>query len=170
MTLKSLVPGVALAAALVVSTAAQAGMIGPVSVFGPSASSALGDTLSVGDVGVFVGNIEGEDVAFHHSFTFDADDGIANAAAVSVEIPELVGIDELQIRLNDGSWGTLVTESFATAGTNSLEVKGITSGAFGGNYKADLALSEVPLPGAALLFGSAVAGLGYIRRRRAATA
>ena len=166
MTLKSLVPGVALAAALAFSTAAQAGIIGPASVFGPSASSHLGDTLNVGDIGVFVGSVSGNETEFHHSFTFDADAGTAHAAAVSVEIPELVGIDNLQIRLNDGNWGTLVTESFATAGSNTLEVKGITSGAFGGNYKADLALSEVPIPGAALLFGSALAGLGYVRRRR----
>lgn len=171
MTFKSLVAALALtAAATLAAPAAQAGIVGPATVFGPSASSHLGGTIGVGDIGVFVGSISGQHVDFHHTFTFDADAGTAYAAAVSVEIPDIVGIDGLMVRLNDGDWGSLVTESFASAGSNTLEIKGVTAGLFGGNYKADLALSEVPLPGAVMLFGSALAGLGYMRRRRQAAA
>jgi hypothetical protein len=171
MTLKSLIAGAALAVAAVVAVApqAEAAFVGPVVVSGPSASSSFGSPLNVGDVGFVVGSIQGDNVDFTHTFTFETlSDSLAHAAAVSIDIPSLIGIENLGVSLNGSAVDMGVLTAKLMAGMHEVVVTGTTNGLFGGNYKADIALSEVPIPGAALLFGSAVAGIGYMRRRRAA--
>ena len=49
----------------------------------------------------------------------------------------------------------------------TLRITGRTNGRLGGNYKVDLAVT--PVPGALLLLGPALAGLGYVGIRRRQT-
>ncbi len=53
------------------------------------------------------------------------------------------------------------------AGNYALEYMGVTgSGPTNGNYRMTLTVAETPLPPALLLFGSALAGLGFLRRNK----
>ncbi len=156
-------------AALLSTTDAEAGFVGPVSVSGPTASSGLPAVLGEGDVGVMVGNVMGAETSFHHRFSFTTDDAAtATAGARSNELSMVLGIDDLVVSFDGATWAPLVSKTTTAHVANTLHVKGTTSGALGGNYIADLAITETPVPGAALLFGSALAGMAYLRRRRAA--
>jgi hypothetical protein len=50
-------------------------------------------------------------------------------------------------------------------GTYVLQLRGIVSGSLSGSYGGALNLTAIPVPAAAWLFGSALAGLGWLRRR-----
>jgi hypothetical protein len=74
------------------------------------------------------------------------------------------------------SWSSTVTAANVTytvlnytgplaPGSYVLEIRGDAVGANGGSYSGVLNLQAVPVPAAAWLFGSAVAGLGWLRRR-----
>ncbi|MEM1152958.1 MAG: VPLPA-CTERM sorting domain-containing protein [Pseudomonadota bacterium] len=64
------------------------------------------------------------------------------------------------------------TVSGLAPGEYSLTVQGVVTsfGIFGFGYEGTLAVSQVPLPAAAWLFGSAVAGLVFLRRKRSGRA
>ncbi len=53
-------------------------------------------------------------------------------------------------------------------GSYNITISGLTSGSWGGSYKIELNAAPVPIPPAALLFGSALIGLAGLRRRKAA--
>ncbi len=53
-------------------------------------------------------------------------------------------------------------------GAYSIMVSGTTAGLAGGLYTASLSAAPVPIPPAALLFGSALIGLAGLRRKKAA--
>jgi hypothetical protein len=173
MGLKSLFVAGAMALGLLVAAPqADAAFLGHVSLNGPIASSGVSGTMGVGDVAVMTGSIDGKGVAFQHTLMFTAEAGKPLLGkAVSVDILEWVGIENLKVTLNgiEGAGGTVV-QANALAGSfaNTLVVSGVTSGLFGGNYKADVVLT--PIPGAALLLGSALAGVAYMRRRKAQVA
>jgi len=60
---------------------------------------------------------------------------------------------------------TVLDSLLLGAGSYVLEVRGDATGASGGSYSGVLNLAEIPVPGVAWLFGVAVAGLGWLRRR-----
>lgn len=72
-------------------------------------------------------------------------------------------------------WGTTVAAANVTytvlnpivlgPGSYVLQLRGDATGAFGGSYSGVLNLTAVPVPAAAWLFGSALGGLGFLRRR-----
>ena len=65
------------------------------------------------------------------------------------------GVDDFQTFSFDGSWGSLTSVQFATLEPNAyLSFDNIVTGA-----------AVVPVPAAVWLFGSALAGLGWMRRR-----
>jgi hypothetical protein len=170
MTLKSLIAGAALAVTALIAAApeAAAAFVGPVAVSGPVAMTSFAAPLEVGDVGVAIGSVQGAGVDFTHTFLFSTLGGIAHATAVSIEIPDLLGIEDLGVSLDGSNIDSGILTAKLMAGMHQLVVTGTTTGLFGGNYKADIAITETPVPAAALLFGSALAGIGYLRRRRAA--
>lgn len=71
---------------------------------------------------------------------------------------------------NDGDGSvTYQFNNLAAGGKYSLFIGG-DDGAVGGKYKVNMTLSQVPLPAAVWLFGSALAGMGVIGRRRRSVA
>jgi len=65
------------------------------------------------------------------------------------------GVDDFQTFLFDDSWGSLTSVRFATLESNAyLSFDNIVTGA-----------ALVPVPAAVWLFGSALAGLGWMRRK-----
>ncbi|MES9855667.1 MAG: hypothetical protein ABW166_03560 [Sedimenticola sp.] len=71
----------------------------------------------------------------------------------------------VQINGNNPNSGDAVDWLILGAGDYNL----VTSGAYmplGGQYTIDFSASPVPVPGAAILFGSAVMAFGFISRRR----
>lgn len=60
---------------------------------------------------------------------------------------------------------TVLDSLLLGAGSYVLEIRGDATGISGGSYSGVLNLAEVPVPGVAWLFGLAVAGLGWMRRR-----
>jgi len=52
------------------------------------------------------------------------------------------------------------------SGTYTFNVEGVSSGSIGGSYIGTVGATEVPIPAAAWLFGSALLGLGAVRRRK----
>jgi hypothetical protein len=75
-------------------------------------------------------------------------------------------------------WGTTVAAANVTytvlnpillgPGSYVLQIRGDATGAFGGSYSGVLNLTAIPVPAAVWLFGSALGGLGLLKRRRVA--
>jgi hypothetical protein len=114
-----------------------------------------------------------------------------NSVSSTIDFGELLSISKLQVRLYAGStpslspattiidaWSSPITSGTQTgiisvlpltaldAGDYVLEVRGLVDGESGGSYAGVLNVATVPLPGAALLLGSAVGLFGMIRRRQ----
>jgi hypothetical protein len=153
---------------MLATTVANAAYVGPAVLFGDGANSSLGATLNIGDAGVVVGIVEGNGVDFTQTLTFTANGPRGSAAGASVEISGLVGISNLMYSLNGSAFtaapGVITGALLAGPNANTLVITGLTTGSIGGNYKADIAVT--PIPGAILLLGPALAGLGYVGYRR----
>jgi hypothetical protein len=123
----------------------------------------------------------------------------SNSVTSSISIPGALEITGLQSRLFAlplgyvpgstvgigcpggcvAAWGTTVAAANVTytvlnpitlgPGSYVLQIRGDATGAFGGSYSGVLNLTAVPVPAALWLFGSAVGGLGLLRRRNLAT-
>lgn len=170
MTFKSLVFGGALAAALALSSAAQASFVDEPathvagSFSGPVAETTLGATLTPGDAFYAHGFVANAGTAFTHTVNFHTEPGrlLGDVTSARLELGETVvtGIDDLAVSINgEGS------RALALAGLNTATVTGVVAGSFG-TYDLNVAVSQVPLPGAAVLLGSGLAGLGLASRRR----
>ncbi len=121
-------------------------------------------------------------------------DAMANAVASTIQFGSLLGLEQLSARLYGypgglpviGTPGNLLAEASGNPftcgtgcageavmlapvtlalGTYVLELRGIVSGSVSGSYGGALNLTEVPLPGMAWLFGSALMGVGWFHRR-----
>ncbi|GAB2174733.1 hypothetical protein [Dongia sp. agr-C8] len=64
--------------------------------------------------------------------------------------------------------GSFSIAGILAAGDYLIHIAGTTSGFFGGAYFAEVAAATAPIPGALLLFVTAIGGMGFIglRRRR----
>ncbi len=131
---------------------------------------------------------------FYDDFIFTIPVGAGtNSVTSSISIPGALEITGLQSRLfalplgyTGGAlgscpggclavWGTTVAAANVTytvlnpivlgPGSYVLQIRGDATGAFGGSYSGVLNLTAVPVPAAVWLFGSAVAGLGFLKRR-----
>lgn len=170
MTFKSLVFGGTLASAVALSTVAQASFVDEPAAYvagsfsGPVAETTLGATLTPGDAFYAHGVVADAGTAFTHTVNFYTEPGqlFGDVTSARVEVGETVftGIDDLTVSINGEG-----TRAMALAGLNTATVRGVVAGAFG-TYDLNVAVSQVPLPGAAVLFGSALAGLGLVSRRR----
>jgi hypothetical protein len=131
---------------------------------------------------------------FYDDFIFTIPVGAgSNSVTSSISIPGALEITGLQSRLfalplgyTGGAlggcpggclvaWGTTVAAANVTytvlnpitlgPGSYVLQIRGDATGAFGGSYSGVLNLTAVPVPAAVWLFGSALGGLGLLRRR-----
>jgi hypothetical protein len=131
---------------------------------------------------------------FYDDFIFTIPVGAgSNSVTSSISIPGSLEITSLQARLfalppgyTGGAlgacpggclavWGTTVTAANVSytvlnpivlgPGSYVLQIRGDATGAFGGSYSGVLNLTAIPVPAAVWLFGSALGGLGLLRRR-----
>lgn len=129
---------------------------------------------------------------FYDDFLFTIPAASTNSIASTIGLSNILGIDNLQVRLYNAAqnsplpvlgtpngtviegWTTLIapgssisviSPSSLSAGTYVLEVRGNVTGSAGGSYSGVLNVSPVPVPGALWFFGSAVGGLLALRRR-----
>lgn len=134
---------------------------------------------------------------FYDDFIFTIPVGAGtNSVTSSISIPGSLQISGLQSRLfalplgyTGGAlgacpggclavWGTTVAAANVTytvlnpillgPGSYVLQIRGDATGAFGGSYSGVLNLTAIPVPAAVWLFGSALGGLGLLKRRRVA--
>lgn len=131
---------------------------------------------------------------FYDDFLFTVPDASANSIASTIGLSNILGINDLQVRLYSANqstplpvlgtpngtviegWTTLIapgssisiiSPSNLSAGTYVLEIRGNVVGSAGGSYSGVLNVSSVPVPGALWLFGSAVGAMVTMRRRAA---
>ncbi len=134
---------------------------------------------------------------FYDDFVFTIAAASANAITSTISFADILGISDLQVRLyNAAGQGSLpvigapvggaieawsnpisagattgtvavLSNSVLSAGTYVLEIRGNVSGSAGGSYSGSLNVAPVPVPGALILFGSALSGVLAARRRRA---
>ena len=134
---------------------------------------------------------------FYDDFIFTIPVGAgSNSVTSSISIPGALEITDLQARLfalpggyTGGAlgvcpggclavWGTTVAAGNVTytvlnpivlgPGSYVLQIRGDATGAAGGSYSGVLNLTAVPVPAAVWLFGSALGGLGLLKRRSVA--
>jgi hypothetical protein len=132
---------------------------------------------------------------FYDDYVFTVTGAVANSVTSTISMGSLLGISSLQARLFQlttplpyigappsgtliQAWGSMfscgsgcsgenviLANTVLAPGTYVLELRGIVSGSLSGSYGGALNLAPVPVPAAVWLFGSAVAGLGWMRRR-----
>ncbi|MDQ1303787.1 MAG: hypothetical protein QG595_1770 [Pseudomonadota bacterium] len=134
---------------------------------------------------------------FYDDFIFTIPVGAGtNSVTSSISIPGSLQISGLQSRLfalplgyTGGAlgacpggclavWGaevlaanvtyTVLNPTLLGPGSYVLQIRGDATGAFGGSYSGVLNLTAIPVPAAVWLFGSALGGLGLLKRRRVA--
>jgi hypothetical protein len=129
---------------------------------------------------------------FYDDFLFTIPAASTNSITSTIGLSNILGIENLQVRLYNAAlnsplpvlgtpngvviegWTTLiapgssisiVSPASLNAGTYVLEVRGNVVGSAGGSYAGVLNVSDVPLPAALWLFGTAIGGLVVVRRR-----
>ena len=162
--------GLVLVALLGVASLADAAVVG-------LSPTSPGPTLNVGDLGLFA-SADTKGVAFNDNYYFAISTGTLLAgSAVSVLIPTFSQVSNFALELFNPSNvsifsgtsafpGDPITFSLANVplGIYHLNVTGTYTGSNGGTYFGNV--SVVPLPAAAWLLLSGVAGLGAMARRR----
>lgn len=171
---------------------AQAAVFGPVinssNAVTTSSSNSFVNAFDFGDVGVVTGLVTGPGgTQFTHDFLFATDNPLGgttggasatdNQLVVSgFNVFDLTNLRYVLFEQGDPdpvdttppfvlSPGTVILSGLQAATTYIFRVKGeVVAGFSGGNYTGDIAI--VPLPAAALLFGTALVGLAWIRRRQ----
>jgi len=131
---------------------------------------------------------------FHDDYRFSVPDASLDSVAIALNLSNLLGIDGLQGRIfsanQNGNPNVLLTGSTTdplniagTTGTAAiispidlpagqyiLEISGQVKGLAGGSYSGVLNAAPIPVPAAAILFGSGLLGLLGIARRTRHTA
>lgn len=129
---------------------------------------------------------------FYDDFLFTIPAASTNSITSTIGLSNILGIENLQVRLYNAAlnsplpvlgtpngiviegWTTLIapgssisviSPSSLSAGTYVLEVRGNVTGSAGGSYSGVLNVSNVPVPAAFWMFGTAVGGLVAVRRR-----
>jgi hypothetical protein len=134
---------------------------------------------------------------FYDAYVFTISGAAVNSVSSTINLSNIFSIDNLQARLyNSAGQATLpvlgspvggaieawsqqvgpggnitvavIDEVLLSAGTYVLELRGSVSGSAGGSYSGVLNVAPVPLPAAVWLFGSALAGMTALRRRKPA--
>lgn len=135
--------------------------------------------LNIGDKLTIFGDTADEPQDFSHflEFTINAP-GSASASATFNTLEDVFDFSLFEYALykkgdtptyvNKGSNVSLASIVFGE--TYVLNIRGTSSGTSGGAYVGNLTTTNVPLPAALVLFGSALAGLGVTRRRKDAMA
>lgn len=180
-----------LAGFLAVAGPVQAAVFGPVSNSSndttTTSSNSFVNTFDIGDVGIVNGVVTGPGATpFTHDFLFTTADPLGNATGGAsatdnqlivsgVNIFDLTNVRYVLFKQGDpdpidstppfvASPGTVILAGLQAATTYIFRVKGeVAAGFSGGNYTGNISL--VPLPAAALLFGTALVGLIWWRRR-----
>lgn len=117
------------------------------------------DGVFSGDLGIDLGTTDGEVPA-----GFD----ITN---MKIEVFRVDGGGDVLLASDNLDDDALqVSVLFQTGQNYYLLVTGDATGAKGGSYTGNYAVAAVPLPAAVWLFGSALAGLAVVRRRKVAAA
>ncbi len=112
--------------------------------------------------------------AFSHSWTLDVagendliitfeDSDTPISGNLNISNMVVTGPSAITFTEVDENWSF---NGYAADGTYTIEVSGVSDGRIGALYTAEIA--PVPIPPAALLFGSALIGLAGLRRRKAA--
>lgn len=132
---------------------------------------------------------------FYDDYVFTISGATVNSVSSTINLSNVLSIDNLSARLYDASlnpvlpvlglptggaidaWSTtsivggnnvtvsVLNNTSLNAGTYVLELRGSVSGTLGGSYSGVLNVTAVPVPAAAWLMGSALAGLLGVRRR-----
>jgi hypothetical protein len=138
-----------------------------------------GPTLNPGDFATFGNSSTVDGYTFNDDWFFvlasTGAGGVVTNEPVSVSTTNLVNISGLSLSLWTESGGTKITE-IASGGTDfnlpllvpgsyELVITGTATGALGGAYSGVVA-TPVPLPAAAWLLLSGLAGVGAMARRR----
>ena len=150
----------------------------------PSSNPGDASPLVAGDWGFDQYLIAGNGTSFTDTFNFSVATPVtgaatANSLPLKVKALDVLDFSTFDVKFYDGSSLTTMTYVTDTSGsyyegsgplnpgTNYyVQVSGVTSGTNGGLYQFSYAMSPVPLPAAAWLFGSGLLGLVGIARRR----
>jgi hypothetical protein len=182
MGIRSVFAGMALAIGTVFAVPAWAAVDLAV-LSGSTAVATLDQPLSIGDGGIIFGSSTDSGANLNHRVFFAvAENATANISATPNELSAggttWFDVDGLTYQVFDANTNAAVSGVVATAnvlsfaalagGAYYVDFDGIVSGTLGGNYTGNIALT--PIPGAILLLGPALAGLGYVGYRRKQTA
>lgn len=153
-------------------------------------STFYGNTLPGGLANLLPPPASAASYNFYDDFVINVPVSAVNTITSTIDFGDLLSISNLQVRLYGGAipslsasnvieaWSTPISSGSQTgivsvlapttleAGDYILEVRGLVDGQFGGSYSGVLNIVPVPLPAAAWLLGSAIAGLGLFGRRR----
>lgn len=127
--------------------------------------------MSGNDAGSISQDLNGLTVGQQYTVTFDLAGNPAGAPSVKDLQVSAAGIDSLYSFDTTGhstgsmGWATQTFVFVATATTETLAFLSLTSGSFGAALD-NVTIAATPIPGAFLLFGSALAGMGFLGYRR----
>ena len=89
---------------------------------------------------------------------YSASGGLVSATGFDLEPPLSGGVFEQRSFVFDSTWTNLARVEF--------KFQAVNSGGFAAGFVDNISVTAVPIPAAVWLFGSALAGLGWMRRKQ----